>query len=105
MSSSYTPELVAELEILVLFNLGNTMEGLKIHHTAAPAAIAAATRLYEKELTTQADGGYLTSLGLEARAIVADHPDGGRNCLRDRRLISPVQAPTAPATGVARRSR
>ena len=66
MSSSYTPELVAELEILVLFNLGNTMEGLKIHHTAAPAAIAAATRLYEKELTTQADGGYLTSLGLEA---------------------------------------
>ena len=39
---------------------------LKIHHTAAPAAIAAATRLYEKELTTQADGGYLTSLGLEA---------------------------------------
>ncbi|WP_296247228.1 TIGR02647 family protein [Pseudomonas sp. UBA4194] len=64
--SSYTPELVAELEILALFNLGNTMEGLKIHHTAAPAAIDAATRLYEKELITKADGGYLTSLGHEA---------------------------------------
>jgi uncharacterized protein (TIGR02647 family) len=64
--SSYTPELVAELEILALFNLGNTMEGLKIHHTAAPTAIAAATRLHEKELITKPDGGYLTSLGHEA---------------------------------------
>ena len=63
---SYTPELVAELEILALFNLGNTREGLKIHHIAAPEAIAAAQRLYDKELTTQADGGYLTSLGLDA---------------------------------------
>lgn len=64
--SSYTPELVAELEILALFNLGNTMEGLKIHHTASPAAIDAAMRLHEKELITKTDGGYLTSLGHEA---------------------------------------
>lgn len=63
---SYTPELVAELEILALFNLDNTLEGLKIHHIAAPSAIAAAQRLNEKGLTTQVDGGYLTSLGLEA---------------------------------------
>lgn len=63
---SYTPELVAELEILALFNLSNTREGLKIHHIAAPEAIAAAQRLFDKELTTQADGGYLTSLGLDA---------------------------------------
>ncbi|MCO8162554.1 TIGR02647 family protein [Pseudomonas sp. 21LCFQ02] len=63
---SYTPELVAELEILALFNLDNTLEGLKIHHVAAPSAIAAAQRLNEKGLTTQVDGGYLTSLGLEA---------------------------------------
>lgn len=33
---SYTPELVAELEILVLFNLDSSQEGLKIHQTAAP---------------------------------------------------------------------
>ena len=63
---SYTPELVAELEILALFNLGNTLEGLKVHHVAAPTAIAATQRLFEKGLTTQVDGGYLTSLGLEA---------------------------------------
>lgn len=63
---SYTPELVAELEILALFNLDNTQEGLKIHHTATPQAIAAAKRLYDKELITQVDGGYLTSGGLQA---------------------------------------
>ncbi|MDE1168603.1 MAG: TIGR02647 family protein [Pseudomonas sp.] len=66
---SYTPELVAELEILALFNLDNKQEGLKIHHTAAPQAIAATQRLFDKALITQADGGYLTSLGLQA----ADH--------------------------------
>ena len=63
---SYTPDLVAELEILALFNLGNTLEGLKVHHVAAPTAIAAVQRLFEKGLITQPDGGYLTSLGLEA---------------------------------------
>jgi uncharacterized protein (TIGR02647 family) len=63
---SFTPELVAELEILSLFNLANVQEGLKVHHVAAPSAIAAAKRLHDKGLTTQVDGGYLTSLGLEA---------------------------------------
>lgn len=63
---SYTPELVAELEILALFNLANTKEGLKVHHTATPSAIAAAQRLFDKGLTNQPDGGYLTSLGLDA---------------------------------------
>ena len=63
---SLTPELVAELEILALFNLDSSQEGLKIHQTAAPKAIAAAQRLFEKELIDQPDGGYLTSLGLDA---------------------------------------
>ncbi|WP_079203823.1 TIGR02647 family protein [Pseudomonas sp. CC6-YY-74] len=63
---SFTPELVAELDLLALFNLGNTQEGLKVHHVAAPQAIAAAKRLHTKGLVTQDDGGYLTSLGLEA---------------------------------------
>ncbi|TWC12212.1 MULTISPECIES: TIGR02647 family protein [unclassified Pseudomonas] len=63
---SLTPELVAELEILALFNLDSSQEGLKIHQTAAPAAIAAARRLYEKDLISQPDGGYLTSLGRDA---------------------------------------
>lgn len=69
---SFTPELVAELEILALFNLANTQEGLKVHQVAAPSAIAAAQRLHEKGLITQVDGGYLTSLGLDA----AEHAQG-----------------------------
>lgn len=63
---SYTPELVAELEILSLFNLDNTLEGLKVHNDAGHTAIAAAKRLHSKGLTTQPDGGYLTSLGRDA---------------------------------------
>lgn len=63
---SYTPELVAELEILVLFPLDSTKEGLKVHQTAAPTAIAAAKRLHAKGLIDQPDGGYLTSLGRDA---------------------------------------
>jgi uncharacterized protein (TIGR02647 family) len=63
---SYTPNLVAELEILRLFNLDNKLEGLKVHHDAGSAAIAAAQRLHAKGLTTQPDGGYLTSLGRDA---------------------------------------
>ncbi|NCE84882.1 MULTISPECIES: TIGR02647 family protein [Pseudomonas] len=69
---SYTPELVAELEILALFSLDSSQEGLKVHQTAAPTAIAAARRLFEKELITQPDGGYLTSLGRDA----AEHAQG-----------------------------
>jgi uncharacterized protein (TIGR02647 family) len=60
------PELIAELELLTLFNPDNTQEGLKIHQDAAPAMIAAGQRLHAKGLISQADGGYLTSLGLDA---------------------------------------
>ena len=62
----YTPELVEELKLLCLYNLTTTQEGIKVHKTAEPAAIAAARRLYEKGLITQDDGGYLTSLGIDA---------------------------------------
>lgn len=60
------PELIAELELLTLFNPDNTQEGLKIHQDAAPQMIAAGTRLHAKGLISQTDGGYLTSLGLDA---------------------------------------
>lgn len=63
---AFTAELVAELEILLLFNLDNGQEGLKIHHDAAPSAVAAAERLHDKGLISLADGGYLTRLGHEA---------------------------------------
>lgn len=61
-----TPELIAELELLTLFNPDNTQEGLRIHHDAAPQKIAAGERLHAKGLISEADGGYLTSLGLDA---------------------------------------
>lgn len=63
---SFTPELIAELEILALFNLDSTQEGIKVHSNASAELIQAAQRLHDKQLTTQADGGYLTSLGLDA---------------------------------------
>ncbi len=61
-----TAELIAELELLTLFNPDTTQEGLKIRHDAAPALIAAGARLHAKGLISQVDGGYLTSLGLDA---------------------------------------
>lgn len=63
---SYTQEQVDELNVLVLFDLVNHQDGIKVHSTAAPSAIAATQRLYEKGLVTQVDGGYLTNLGIEA---------------------------------------
>lgn len=62
----YTPDLVEEIKLLALYNISSTQEGIKVHKTAESAAIAAAERLHAKGLITQADGGYLTNLGIEA---------------------------------------
>ena len=67
---SFTPELVAELEVLALFDLESTLEGLKIHQHAASEKVAAVQRLFEKKLIDQPDGGYLTSLGRDAAESV-----------------------------------
>ena len=66
---SYTRETLAELNVLMLYDLSTNQEGLKIHKTAEPSVIAAARSLYKKGILTHEDGGYLTSLGREA----ADH--------------------------------
>ena len=62
----FTPELVAELNTLVRFDLDTSQQGLKVHKNADAEVIAAFQRLFAKGLVTQADGGYLTSLGREA---------------------------------------
>jgi len=62
----YTPELVDELNALIRFNLDSEQKGIKVHKTADTAVITAVQRLHAKGLITQADGGYLTSLGREA---------------------------------------
>ena len=59
-------EIIDDIELLNLFNLSNSQEGLKIHHEAAPARIASAARLFENNIITKVDGGYLTPLGIEA---------------------------------------
>lgn len=64
---SFTPELLEELHILCLYNLGMSEQGIKVHQsTAEPEAVAAARRLHDKGLVTHADGGYLTNLGRNA---------------------------------------
>ncbi len=62
----YTADLVHELNALIRFNLDSGQQGIKVHKTADAEVIAAVQRLHAKNLVTQADGGYLTSLGREA---------------------------------------
>ncbi|MEX0618429.1 MAG: TIGR02647 family protein [Pseudohongiellaceae bacterium] len=59
-------EFLQDLELLSLFSLDSALEGLKVHQDAAPEKIAAAKRLFEMKLITREDGGYLTTLGIEA---------------------------------------
>jgi len=59
----FNRELVAELNLLTHFDLSTTQVGIKVHHTATDDTILAATRLFEKGIVTQPDGGYLTSMG------------------------------------------
>lgn len=61
-----SPELVDELDALLLFNVINPQEGIKVHKSADPLRIGAVLRLHQKGLVTQPDGGYLTELGREA---------------------------------------
>ena len=62
---SYTPENLSELKVLMLFNSPTSLEGIKIHKSAAPDLIAAAQHLHSDGFITQIDGGYLTQLGIE----------------------------------------
>jgi uncharacterized protein (TIGR02647 family) len=65
----FTPDLIDEVNILAKYNLETTLEGIKVHKTAEESVIQATSRLYNKGLVTQQDGGYLTDLGRE----VAEH--------------------------------
>ena len=63
---TFSAENIAELHVLMLFDISSTLEGIKIHKSAEADVISGAQRLYEKGFITQADGGYLTTLGTEA---------------------------------------
>ena len=61
----FTQDNLDELNILVRYKLTTTLEGIKVHTTAAPNTIEATRRLFLKGLITLEDGGYLTSIGHE----------------------------------------
>ncbi len=69
---TYNPELTEELNILARYNLKTSQEGIKIHSSATPEVIAAAQRLFDKDLISQTDGGYLTGLGRKAAEMAQD---------------------------------
>ena len=62
----YTQEQIAEIDILIRYNLQSSQQGIKVHSNADTEQIEAVERLYEKGLVTQKDGGYLTDLGRKA---------------------------------------
>ncbi|CEA04264.1 DNA-binding protein inhibitor Id-2-related protein [Pseudomonas saudimassiliensis] len=64
---SLTAEEIDDINLLIQYDLANTQAGLKIHQREASATtVETAARLHHRGLTTMDDGGYLTSLGLEA---------------------------------------
>ena len=77
--TEFTRDQLEEIHCLTLFDLNNTTEGLKVHHTARAETISAMKSLHSKGLISQDDGGYLTSLGQEAAEFV----NGLRTILRD----------------------
>jgi len=62
----FSKEQIAEIEILVHYNLETTQQGIKVHSSAGEELIEAVRCLFEKGLVTQVDGGYLTDLGRSA---------------------------------------
>lgn len=62
----YTQQQMAEIDILIRYNLQTTQQGIKVHSNANKEQVEAVQRLYDKGLVTQKDGGYLTDLGRKA---------------------------------------
>ena len=62
----FSPNHLAELNLLLQFPSASTQEGIKVHSTADAQRVAAAQRLFERGLVTHPDGGYLTGLGRDA---------------------------------------
>lgn len=80
----YSTEQMAELDILIHYNLESTQQGLKVHSTAGEERVAAVRRLYHKGLVTKEDGGYLTDLGRKA----AEHAQALMLMLADQQVAS-----------------
>jgi len=62
----YTQDQMAEIDILIRYNLQTTQQGIKVHSSANVEQVQAVQRLFDKGLVTAIDGGYLTDLGRKA---------------------------------------
>ncbi len=62
----YTAEQFEEINSLLLFDIQNPLDGIKAHSNAKTETISAIKRLFDKDLITQVDGGYLTDSGKKA---------------------------------------
>ena len=62
----YTYDQMAEIDILIRYNLQTTQQGIKVHSSANTEQVNAVQRLFDKGLVSQRDGGYLTDLGRRA---------------------------------------
>ncbi len=67
----YSDQHIAELNLLLQFDISSAATGIKVHSEASQEMQDAVKRLYEKNLCTLPDGGYLTDEGIE----VAEHAD------------------------------
>ena len=75
----YSSEQIEETNTLLLFNIQNFQDGIKIHSDASSEIISAIKRLFDKGLITQSDGGYLTDAGRKA----AEHAHALLGLLKD----------------------
>ena len=67
----FTSEHIAELNLLLQFDLSSAFTGIKVHQDAAQETLGAVKSLYNKGLCTLPDGGYLTDEGIE----IAQHAE------------------------------
>ncbi|GLO61199.1 DNA-binding protein [Vibrio sp. MACH09] len=61
----YSQENIAELNLLLQFDISSSATGIKVHQEAAAEMKSAVASLYSKGLCTMPDGGYLTDEGIE----------------------------------------
>lgn len=61
----FSSEHIAELNLLLQFDISSAATGIKVHNEATPEMQEAVKRLYAKNLCTMPDGGYLTDEGIE----------------------------------------
>lgn len=67
----FTQENIAEINLLLQFDISSAATGIKVHNDASEEMQAAVKRLYAKNLCTQPDGGYLTDEGI----VIAEYAD------------------------------